>query len=90
MVQQPWSLRALIGAVLGVFLFVVVPPLVGKKEVTVAKGGDGGGAEVGVTARPLEVTRGKSLERTRMAKVALAEQLTWVAAAPPLEALADR
>ena len=47
LVQQPWSLRALIGAVLGVFIFVVVPPLVGKKEVTVAKGGDGGGAQVG-------------------------------------------
>ena len=47
LVQQPWSLRALIGAVLGAFLFVVVPPLVGKKVVAVARGGDGGSAQVG-------------------------------------------
>src|SRR6516164_9699979 len=33
LVQQPWSLRAVIGALLGAFLFVVVPPLIGKKEV---------------------------------------------------------
>jgi hypothetical protein len=52
LVQQPWSLRAVIGACLGAFLFVVVPPLIGKKqdrekEVAAPKGGDGGSAQVG-------------------------------------------
>jgi hypothetical protein len=47
LVQQPWLLRAVIGALLGAFLFVVVPPLIGKKEVAAAKGGDGGSAQVG-------------------------------------------
>jgi hypothetical protein len=47
LVQLPWSLRAAIGAFLGAFLLVVVPPLVGKKEVATAKGGDGGNAQVG-------------------------------------------
>jgi hypothetical protein len=47
LVQQPWALRAVIGALLGAFLFVVVPHLIGKKEVAAAKGGDGGSAQVG-------------------------------------------
>jgi hypothetical protein len=47
LVQQPWLVRAVIGALLGAFLFVVVPPLVGKKEVAAAKGGSGGSAQVG-------------------------------------------
>ncbi len=47
LVQQPWLLRAIIGASLGAFLFVVVPPLIGIKAATGAKGGDGGSAQVG-------------------------------------------
>lgn len=47
LVQQPWLVRAAIGAVLGAIVFVVVPPLVGKKGVTTAIGGDGGSAEIG-------------------------------------------
>jgi len=46
LVQQPWTIRAVIGAFLGAFLFIAVPPLVGKKAVGVAKGGAGGSAEV--------------------------------------------
>jgi hypothetical protein len=36
-----------IGALLGAFLFVVAPPLIGKKGIAAAKGGDGGSAQVG-------------------------------------------
>lgn len=47
LVQQPWTIRAVIGALFGAFLFIVVPPLVGKKGAVLAKGGDGGSAHVG-------------------------------------------
>jgi hypothetical protein len=47
LVQQPWLVRAVIGAVLGALLFIVVPPLVGKMQLAAAKGGAGGSAEVG-------------------------------------------
>jgi hypothetical protein len=47
LVQQPWLVRAVIGALLGAFIFVAAPPLVGKKEVAGAKGGEGGSALVG-------------------------------------------
>jgi hypothetical protein len=47
LVQQSWPLRAVIGAFLGAFIFIVAPPLIGKKEVTHTKGGDGGSSAVG-------------------------------------------
>jgi len=46
LVQQPWALRAVIGAVAGAFLLIVVPPLIGKKEAGFTKGGAGGNAQV--------------------------------------------
>jgi hypothetical protein len=45
--QWPWALRGLIGALLGGFLFIWVPPLFPKKETHPAiKAGDGGSASV--------------------------------------------
>jgi hypothetical protein len=45
--QQSWMMRGLIGAVLGAFLFIVVPPLFPKKDAhPQIKAGDGGSASV--------------------------------------------
>jgi hypothetical protein len=59
LVSQPWLIRAAIGAVFGAVLFVVVPPLVGKKETSVARGGDGGIAEVGGDGRAVGGSGGR-------------------------------
>jgi hypothetical protein len=88
--QQPWWLRGVIGAVFGALVLVVVPPLIGKKEVAAAKGGDGGSAQVGGKGTAIGGAGGEVAGRTLAAKVVLVEQLAWVAVVPRLEALADR